>query len=200
MLVLLIKFASAFQFIINNKTNFQTMKAKLIIVLAAVAMLFTACGKEDNPGTGETGKNELIYNGVKYELESHGYGQNGAFNFNARTHVDDISQIADIDLFGGGMIEGTSQTFDLTQGPLSGIAGYTITVDFHVDGGKSFRANNIYGAWDGEVGGSYLENTTIFKSGTLTVTIKNDTFNLVLKGVLKNDDNVELYLYSKLNQ
>jgi PBP1b-binding outer membrane lipoprotein LpoB len=39
------------------------MKTKLIIVLAAVAMLFTSCGKDKDPG-----KNTVTYDGVTYEV------------------------------------------------------------------------------------------------------------------------------------
>lgn len=44
------------------------MKTKLLLVLAAVAMLFTACGKEEE--NTKAGNNELVYHGTVYKLNT----------------------------------------------------------------------------------------------------------------------------------
>ena len=81
------------------------MKAKLIIVLAALAMLFTACKKDKDV---QLDNNTLIYDGVTYQLQSE------AILESEGTYLSYFAT-SNNDLDFQGHIDGLNKTFDLTQ-------------------------------------------------------------------------------------
>ena len=165
------------------------MKAKLLIALAAVAILFTACGKEN---TSLEKRNELIMNGEKHELVStYGFNDN-VFFFGGNTLEANENGVSLVDFGGAGNIQVLNKTIDLSKA--EDLFNYDLTLDYRIDWTKAFRVNNNQGWWGG-IGDAYYENTSIFKSGTLQ-TIENDEgFFFALNGVLLTDDAVEIYLY-----
>ena len=82
------------------------MKAKLLIVLAAVAMLFSACNKDNEL---QLENNTLVYDGVTYQLQSE------AILESEGTYLSYFAW-GDNDLGLQGHIDGLNKTFDLTKG------------------------------------------------------------------------------------
>jgi len=166
------------------------MKTKLIIALAAVAMIFTACKKEEIV----IDKNQMIYNGVKYDIESSYGTHNSMYGASAfqLTESDDI-QPAILFQTEGYIedIEGLNKTFDLTQAdvdvPPLWIYNYEDPSKNLYYGGQSYRF--------GEDLDNFQEGTP-FTSGTLEITKDDDKFTYILKdGVLKNGDTFEVNIY-----
>lgn len=165
------------------------MKTKLSIVLAAVAMLFTACGKDNNS---LEKRNELIMNGEKYELISSYESNDNVFFFSANTPETNENGVAWAEFFGEGNIQVLNKTIDLSK--TEDLSNYNFVLDYRIDWGKAFMVNNQQGLTGG-IGNSYFENTSIFKSGTLTTIVNDEGFFFALNGVLLTDDTVEIYLF-----
>ena len=189
------------------------MKTRILFVLAAAAMLFTACGKDEdtnqndnNNGNNEPQevvleKNQLIYNGMKYNIES-GYGSNGAMYFtygNTLMESDTIPPV--IGFQNEGYIEGLNKTFDLTKGPFED--GFCMWIYNNEDPSKNLYFFNNFGGWAYHFGEEWEEETqgTPFESGTLEVKINDTEFSYVLEGgKLKNGDTFEIYIYAPLER
>jgi len=165
------------------------MKTKLIIALAAVAMIFTACKKE-NP---ELGKNQMMYNGVKYDVVT-GYSTNTAMYWTYATPVLESDTIQPPVYFEneGYVPDGLNKTFDLTQGPFEN--GFCMWINNNEDPSKSLYFYNNFGNWQYIFGES--QEGTPFTSGTLKITKDENEFTYILKdGVLKNGDTFEVNIY-----
>jgi hypothetical protein len=144
------------------------MKAKLFIVLAAVAMLFIGCTKEKEPG-----KNTVTYDGVTYEVtptvQLDDYDPNYAY----------LSAISGKVMFGVPLFEGATQkTYDLSE-------EYPCEFDL-------FIGNNIeedwdilfidYGCWS--INGEDYEHP--FLSGSLETKLTDNTYSFVMDTKLGN--------------
>lgn len=174
------------------------MKAKLIIVLAAVALLFTSCGKEK-----PTGKNELVFNGEKNALNSYVNIYNSQYHCSGDTGVaedaDHPTYAFDCYIYENSL----NETYDLTKGPITGDAGFSISFTPYNDWSKMFWLDNWNGTFGGGIGinngyddnETLYENTSVFKSGTMTIAVDNDALSLKLSGVLKNNDTISVELY-----
>ena len=169
------------------------MKTKLLIVLAAVAVLFTACNKEDL----DLGKNQMMYNGVKYDINGL-YSSNGPMYFTmAETPSENDNVQPAIRFENEGYTEnGLNKTFDLTQGPFED--GFCMCIYNNEDPSKNLYFFNNHGGWHyhfGENAESGQENTP-FTSSTLEITKNDNEFTYILKdGVLKNGNTFEINIY-----
>lgn len=169
------------------------MKTKFLFVLAAAAMLFTACkDPNSNDNNSLEKRNELIMNGEKHELTS-SYGFNDSvFFFNAATLETNENGVALADFFAEGNLQVLNNTIDLSKA--EDLFNYELGLDYRIDWSKAFRVSHYPGFWGG-IGDAYYENTSIFKSGTLQTIENNEGAFFILNGVLLTDDTVEIYLY-----
>ena len=152
------------------------MKTKLFIVLAAVAMLFTACGKEKE--NTKAGNNELIYHGTVYKMNSN-------VCYGPMEDMEDAYMIdgvqADGNLFSfiaDAKVSTVNHSFDLTQD------------------------NNVYCFVAAEetspVPEIHLENGD-FKSGTITITLNDEAFIYEVDAVLSDDTPFSVRIYQEAN-
>ena len=172
---------------------------KLLFALAAVAMLFTACGKE-NENENETTDNVIIYNDVTYHMQDvalyydwdHQSAEFGCVS-------SEVGPLGDNEVYSSGFriyTDMLNQTFDLTKlycGQTQHdfqVLFYGESVNFGFDSGSEWY-NGYIGF--GENGVDYTEET-IFKSGTLTITNDENGFVWALNGTLRNDDTVDIRL------
>lgn len=179
------------------------MKAKLLFVLATVALLFTACGKEK-----PTGKNELVFNGETHKLNSSANINHSQYFCSGFTEMaedaDHPAYAFDCYIYENSL----NETYDLTKGPIMGDAGYKISFTPYIDWSKMFWLDNWNGTFGGGIGinngyddnETLYENTSVFKSGTMTIAVDNDALSLKLSGVLKNDDTISVELYVPKNE
>ena len=174
------------------------MKTRLIIVLAAVAMLFTACKKDNVPA-----KNQLIYNGEKHELISWGGLINidgSQYYFSGQTETTEEEPHPEFGFWCYIYENSINATYDLTQGPISGDAGYHISFEINPDQHLYFSLDNRHGTiyselYDWENNYNFQEDASCFKSGTMTVNVDEEGLSCVLSGVLKNDDTIDINIY-----
>ena len=152
-------------------------------------MLFTACGKDNNS---LEKRNELIMNGEKHGLISSYDFNDNVFFFAANTLETNENDVAWAEFFGEGNSQVLNKTIDLSK--TEDLSNYNFVLDYRIDWGKAFMVNNQQGL-SGGIGDSYFENTSIFKSGTLTTIENNEGFFFALNGVLLTDDTVEIYLF-----
>ena len=172
------------------------MRTKLIIVLAAVAMLFTACKKDPEP---ELGNNQLIYNGVVYDLTSFYEPDTYMFYYGAEAVTKNETDIPKFTFNADGYYETLNTSFDLTQGPIEVMtSGYWITLTWNDQSHPDFSAGNGNGYMNGSFGDEY-DIATPFKSGTITFTKDDTAFTVLIEGVLKNGDTIAMKLYVPLN-
>ena len=172
------------------------MKAKLIIVLAAVAMLFTACGKDKDP---EVGNNQLIYNGVIYNLTSYYDPDYAMFYYGADAITENDTDLPKFSFVADGYYETMNTTFDLTQGPIEEMSsGYWISMTWNDQSHPDFYAGNGNGTMVCGFDGVDYENASPFKSGTITFTKDDSAFTVLITGVLMNDDTMTMKLYVPL--
>ncbi len=162
------------------------MKTKLLIVLAAVAMLFTACKKDEQT----IADNTFIYNGVTYHMTN-------------------------LQLYGGidGELEGVSTELGPQESPAVVFCGHHI---FQSQLNKTFDLTKYYTSsnneelqlfvcgeivdfgfridtewWDGHIGETNYDHT-IFTEGTMTITgDENSELVYTASGKLINGDTFE---------
>jgi len=168
------------------------MKTKLLTLLAAIAIIFTACQPEEI-----TGKNELVFNGNTYELTSSVSLSDGKYILGAQTQIADGNTSPEFIFTCNLYEEGFNKTFDLTEGPIEGNAGYFLSFNPFANGNTNdlwmFRNEN--GAMRGAIGETHYPNNTVFKSGTMTTVSDDDKYSIQLSGVLKNDKNFSIEFF-----
>lgn len=147
------------------------MKTKLLIALAAVAMLFTACNKDrETP----LENNTLVYDGVTYQLQS------SAILESEGTYLSYFANINDNDNFQG-HIDGLNKTFDLTQ-PQDFMFDIYMYINQTPINLTFYDANSI----NGQIGDTQYSGESIFSEGTFTNTYNNSGVTCELHGTLKN--------------
>ena len=170
------------------------MKAKLLIILAAVTMLFTAC----NPEEDNVGKNELTWNGETRALTA--FMQvlsNGTYYFGGFVELEENAEHPYFSFSCDEMTEeGINKTYDLAGGHITDQTGYWIWANKFYSPDKHWYYKNQAEYWGGHINGTEFENASIFKSGTMTTSLDDKAFSFKLDGVLKDDDTftVELYI------
>lgn len=172
------------------------MKAKFLFVLAAVALVFTACRKEK-----PTPKNELTWNGETREVVgSVSVEQQGtAYYITCHTPMENEEGHPDYTFECETSKNGLNKTFDLAGGHGTD-PSYLIFANKFCSPDKHWFYNSSYtnfaDEWGGHINGTNFENTSIFKSGTMTITLDDEALALSLDGVLKDDDtfSVELFI------
>lgn len=174
------------------------MKAKILIALAAVAMLFTACTKDKI-----TNKNELVFNGEVHVLNSYVNISNSLYHCSGDTGVaedaDHPAYAFDCHIYENSL----NATYDLTKGPIAGNAGFSISFVPYFDWSRFFWLDNWNGTFEGGIGinngvddnETLYENTSVFKSGTMTIEVDDNALSLKLSGVLKNNNTISVELY-----
>lgn len=161
------------------------MKAKLIIVLAALAMLFTACKKDKDV---QLDNNTLIYDGVTYQLQSE------AILESEGTYLSYFAT-SNNDLDFQGHIDGLNKTFDLTQNQDFMFDLYMYinqtTINFAMFGGE---------AMGGQIGETVYGNESIFSTGTFRNTYNDSGVTCELAGTLKNGKTLAYKVFVPKNE
>ena len=171
------------------------MKTRLIIVLAAVAMLFTACNRE------KTYKNEITWNGETRTLNGsvQRWPDRTEYYISGWTDLEDENDHPEYDFNCEILEKDLNKTFDLAAGNTSDQNGYCIWANKFYSPENHWFTNKyceLWGdAWEGHINGEPYDNTSIFKSGTMTITLEDDALILSLDGVLKNGDTFTVDLY-----
>ena len=164
------------------------MKTKLLILLAAVAMLFTAC-KKDEPTIAD---NTFIYNDVTYHMTNlELYGGIGGELVGESTESGPQGYPA-VEFCGHHILQSQlNKTFDLTQYYTTGSSDIE-ELQLFVCGEVadfSFRIDKEW--WDGRIGETFYDHT-IFTEGTMTITgDENSDFVYTASGKLINGDSFE---------
>lgn len=154
------------------------MKAKILIVLAAVAMLFIACGKEE--GNSQIGNNELVYHGTVYKM-------NCDICYGTMADLEDAYMIdgvqADGNLFSF-IADARVSTVNHTYNIPDGIPGEG-KLDFFV----AAEGNSPVPELSIEAGS--------FKSGTVTITYDDEAFIFEVDATLKDDTHFGAKIYQE---
>ena len=163
------------------------MKAKLLIVLAAVAMFFTACGKDEDTDV-QLENNTLVYDGVTYQLQSEAIleSEGTYLSFFARSNND-------LDL--QGHIDGLNKTFDLTKGQDFMFDQY-MTINQTPISLNWYDANSI----GGQIGETYYTEESIFSEGTFKNTYNDSGVTCELAGTLKNGKTLAYKVFVPKNE
>lgn len=179
----------------------------LMIALMAVAMLFTACkkdkpqpdngnnGNNETPAVTEAAENTLVFNGKVYPLHC-GYGidvaQNrsyaGAYtletNANGEPLYEIMSDVEDYCL---------NRTFDLTTEYEDATYYFVFRTP---DYSEEYSQGNTEGyGVNGIINGEYYEDSSIFSSGTLTITRTETDFTYKVTGTLKTGQNLSFHIH-----
>ena len=154
------------------------MKAKLIIVLAAVAMIFTAC-KKDNP----IADNTIVYDGVTYQMTTtlDPFNENLAW-MDAHSENDELQFMA-YHVFPSADFLCDKTYSDLTkEWPFFECYGVLeMNTEHGMLEGQEYTDGN--GDWG-----------TVFESGTAKRTYSNNTLSLEVDATLKNGKKFALKL------
>ena len=152
------------------------MKAKLFIVLAAVALVFTAC-KKDEPAIAD---NTIVYDGKTYQMET----SLDPFNDNLAwldAYNDEIQFMA-YHVFPSAEFLCDKTYSDLTkEWPFFECYG-------------ALEMNTEHGDLEGQHYGTDMEWGTVFESGTAKRTYSNNTLSLEVNATLKNGKKFALKL------
>ena len=154
------------------------MKAKHLLVLAAVAMLFTAC-TPDNPNV-KAGNNELVYHNTVYKM-------NGEVCYGPMEDMEDAYMIdgvqADGNLFSfiaDARVSTVNHTYNIPDGlPGEGKLGFFVAAE----------ENSPVPMLSLDEGN--------FKSGTVTVTYDDEAFIFAVDAVLDDDTNFSVKIYKE---
>lgn len=157
------------------------MKTQLMIILAAVTILFTSCQKE------KINDNEIIYNGITYHLQNVDFSYFDTAQGQIRGNSVEIGpggtpEVVLSDLRVWRHFFGKS--YDLAEPEDYGI-------EISINGEAIRFILRHEPIWVGWIGETYYA-TSIFRHGTLTIT--NDSNGLVyaLNGTLRNGDTVQI--------
>jgi hypothetical protein len=153
------------------------MKTRLILVLAAVAMLFTAC-KKDN----EIPDNTIVYDGVTYQMTTTLDPWNESLAWmDAHSENDEIQFMA-YHVFPSAEFLCDKTYSDLTkEWPFFECYGV-------------LEMNTEHGDLEGQHYGTDMEWGTVFESGTAKRTYSNNTLSLKVDATLKNGKKFALKL------
>ena len=150
------------------------MKTKLLLALAAVAMIFIACGKDKEET--KAGNNELVYNGTVYKLD-------GNVCYGPREDMEDAYMIdgvqADGNLFSfvaDAKISTVNHTYDIAQE-----GNYY----FFVAAEETSPVPEL----------SISEGD--FKSGTVSITLDETAFIYEVDAVLQDGTNFSVKIYKE---
>jgi len=163
------------------------MKTRFLLVLAAAALLFTACTKEELPL--EAGINQLILDGTKYDIHYPRTIDHGEFYM-----IDNIpapgSPQDEHGYFYYITIEKRSinKTLDLTR-HLSN-DGYELSLT-HNEDETIFIQTNIGSVLDGEIDGHGV-NGAVFIAGEASAVMNNEGMTFALRGVFTNGKTISL--------
>ena len=161
------------------------MKAKLIIVLAAVAMLFTAC-KKDNETPLEN--NTLVYDGATYQLQSE------AILESQGTYLSYFARSGETVEFQG-HIDGLNKNFSLTQ-PQDFMFDLYMYINQTPINLTFYDANSI----NGQIGDTQYSEESIFSEGTFTNTYNDSGVTCELNGILKNGKSLAYKVFVPKNE
>ena len=170
------------------------MKAKLIIALAAVAMLFTACGKDKDQPLAD---NTLVYDGVTYQMESYfdAFNQDMGLFFSYSTQKDENGE--PLITFDGYHVFRVflGQEFDLTK-KTSNEDSYT---ELYFNGLFNVDVYVGYDYIGGNLEEEQYESASPFKSGTVKATLSGDILTVEMEGETKNGHTINMKLSAQNN-
>jgi hypothetical protein len=154
------------------------MKAKLIIALAAVAMLFTACNKDNNI---KAGNNELVYHGTVYQLD-------GSVCYGSMEDMEDAYMI-------DGIQNVENPLFSFIADARVSTVNHTYNLPDGLPGdGKLYFF--VAAEENSPVPGLSLEEGN-FKSGTVTVSYDDEAFVFAVDAVLDDNTNFSVNIYKE---
>lgn len=184
------------------------MKAtKFLMMIVAVMMMFTACKKDkpqpdngnnsnnETPTVTEAAENTLVFNGRVYQLNC-GYGIDVAQNrsyASGRTLETDangdflyeiMSDVEDFCL---------NRTFDLTTAYEDATYYFVMRAP---DYSEEYSQGNTEGyGVNGIINGEYYEDSSIFSSGTLTISRTETDFTYKVTGTLKTGQKMSFHIH-----
>ena len=157
------------------------MKSKFFILLAAAALLFTACNKE--PKVIEAGNNELVYHDVVYKLDGGVcYGDMGDLE---DAYMIDGPQIGEngeslFSFIADARISTVNHTYNIPDGlPGEGKLGFFVSAE---------ETSPVPGlsTMDGD-----------FKSGTVSITYDDEAFIFAVSATLQDDTHFSVKIYQE---
>ena len=158
---------------------------KLFIALAAVAMLFTACGKDKEQ---PLENNTLVYDGVTYQLQSE------AIIESEGTYLSYFATSGETVEFQG-HIDGLNKNFDLTQ-PQDFMFDLYIYINQTAINLTFYDANSI----NGQIGDTQYSEESIFSEGTFSNTYNDDGVTCELNGTLKDGKKLAYKVFVPKNE
>ena len=165
------------------------MKTKLLIVLAAAAMLFTACGKDNDQPLAD---NTIVYDGTTYQMESlfDAFNPDMGLFFSFSTLENENGE--PVITFDGFHVfrELLGQEFDLTK-KTSNEDSYAEFYFYGIFNVGVYVGHDYIGGDLEEV--SY-ENESPFKSGTIKATLSDNVLTVEMKGETKNGHTINMKL------
>lgn len=170
------------------------MKAKFLIVLAAVAMLFTACNKDKET---PLENNTLVYEDVTYHLLSRAWVENyGQLQDHYLVTVSDGTDGVHELLVSLGA-ENLNQTFDLTKPYQNAEIAFSFVLE---QGLTSISFSQFEGSFSGYLDGTNYEDGSIFSTGTFTCLFNDDGLTFTIDGTLKNDKKLAFKIFVPKNE
>lgn len=185
----------------------------IMVFVAAAAMMFASCGKEDNNGDSNSGAagnntptvvadNTLVYDGVTYQMEAEFAYVNNAMGFltvhSVDTNADGEYRIrmpqGEIHLYA--YLVG--QEVDLTQ-LFHEWPGYQFALEGLVNWQLYAGDDGQKAMIGGSVEGDSYEDTPAVKHGTMKITIENGNFIFVLNAESKNNHTLALRIVTSAN-
>lgn len=180
---------------------------KFLMMFIAVAMLFTACkkdkpqpdngnnGNNETPAVTEAAENTLVFNGKVYQLNcgysidvsqnrSYAGGHTVETDANGESLYEIMSDVEDFCL---------NRTFDLTTEYEDATYYFVMRTP---DYSEEYSQGNTEGyGVNGIINGEYYEDSSIFSSGTLTISRTETDFTYKLTGKLKTGQNLSFHIH-----
>ena len=155
------------------------MRTRFLFILAAVALLFTACNKDNNI---KAGNNELVYHGTVYQMD-------GNVCYGPMEDMEDAYMIdgvqADGNLFSfiaDARVSTVNHTYNIPDGlPSDDKLGFFVAAE------ENSPVPEL-STFDGS-----------FKSGTVTITYDDDAFIFEVDAVLNDNTNFSVKIYKESN-
>lgn len=164
-----------------------------MMFVAAAAMLFASCGKDENVVAGD---NELVYDGTTYKMEAIFGPINGSMG------LMDIHSV-DKNANGNYLVSTPEEMFHIYRhlvGDEINLAQvYSQGYHFVLQGAVNWDIYSEESSIGGTIEGTEYSNTSAFKSGTMKLSIEGSNMVFVLNGETKNGHKMSLRIVTPTN-
>ena len=166
---------------------------RIVMLVAAAALLFAACGKDENVVAGD---NELVYDGATYKMEAIFGPINGSMG------LMDIHSV-DKNANGNYLVSTSEEMFHIYRhlvGDEINLAQvYSQGYHFVLQGAVNWDIYSEESSIGGTIEGTEYSNTSAFKSGTMKLSIEGSNMVFVLNGETKNGHKMSLRIVTPTN-